>query len=210
MKGFHSKNVTVDIDRVARFAILAGWLIVAKDLVDEKGANLESRDVLGRSAIFYAAKSRNSSMLKYVGGIVGNDTLREEMSHHDTYGATPLHCAVMLPSRENAEFCLAAGADPDARTKADKSAVDLLLETTDCDQHNHIRLLLTLNAQLKSYLEIPIYVEGYEGYWKQGSDLFKINELQSDEGPLSSMLDRTSSPDHESLAWIHIPWTNVS
>jgi ankyrin repeat protein len=68
--------------------------------------------LLGRSAIFYAIASGDIDVLKYVVRAIDNtEAIKGEMNHQDSYGATPLDYAVMLPSQEAAEFCLAAGAD---------------------------------------------------------------------------------------------------
>jgi ankyrin repeat protein len=124
----YGKFGAIDIHRIARYATLKSCYGIVLDLVKHEGADLEIRDTLGRSAIFYAAMCDNLDMLKYVALAVGgpqilkdferqdrndlflkldyaDEKIRGEMGHQDVYGATPLHYAVKFGSFDHALFC---------------------------------------------------------------------------------------------------------
>ena len=187
---FGIKNIKVDINRVARFAIYYNKWDLVRYLVELQDAQLNQRDKLGRSAVFYAAACFNENMLIFVEGEVGTHTIREEMSHCDAFGATPLYYAAMSDWIDSVEFCLFAGARPNnvlvARQSQKRSVkVDFPVRASD-----EIGLLFTLYDQLRSYGDLPVY-----------------------HGTRTRLLDfLTDRPINEpdSQDWIHIPWTNVS
>lgn len=61
-----SKSMDVDVSRLARFALCINSLPLVKILVERHGADLRRRDVLGRSAIFYAAAADDFLIWKYL------------------------------------------------------------------------------------------------------------------------------------------------
>jgi hypothetical protein len=137
----------VDNDRVARYIVWAGNVELLNYFLFVTKADLTTRDVRGRSAIFYAVIQRNFSMLKYVAKTVGYSDFRAQVNRHDVYGLTPLHCATMVASLDYAVFCFTWGArgfqsDPNL-------SGGLLSSAKDNSQAEWMSRLLDLKFQLK-------------------------------------------------------------
>jgi hypothetical protein len=189
------RTMAVDIDRVARYAVLKGCREVVTYLSDREKADLKSRDVLGRSAIFYAASCMEFPMLETVTSIVGDQIVQAEMDRHDSCGFYPLHYAVEFSSIEVIEFCLLHGAD------VDTLSLGLLARLAE----PAFSVLLELYRRPRPYLEYPIHIVSYGrrskvwGYEKiKGVQAFLVTEA------------RKTTTNAKSVTWIHVPWTNVS
>ena len=207
---FRNQNVLVDINRITRYAIYAGRNELVQYLVEDERAKLQQKDKLGRSTTFYAAARKDSAMLEYIHGKMGNEIFREEMSHQDVNKETPWYSAVIIPSVANIEYCLAAGARPN-----DDVATQLENECSYGHEQEiskiQIQLLLALYTRLTKYLDLPVYAESFDDSNRYHA-LFKLHEMQTDPGLLPDVLQGRTERDspERGLTWIHIPWTNVS
>jgi ankyrin repeat protein len=91
-------------------AVSANKMEMAKFLV-ENGANATVRDRQGVSAVYFAAKNGNLELLQFL------IEKRALIDTPDSYGFTPLMEAILYDRFHIVECLLAAGANPEARTK---------------------------------------------------------------------------------------------
>lgn len=197
---FRRSNISVDINRITRYATKRRREEFVKYLVEEEGAKLEQKDKLGRSTIFYAIGSFDSTnMVEYICGKMGTETFQEEMSHQDVDKRTPWYYAATSASIANVEYCLAAGARPNDLEVTMLEKAPLTWE--ESKHPSQLLLILILYTHLQSYLDFPIYTEIRDKNNLPDTKLLKIRELHANPGLL---------PHSRGQAWIHIPWTNVS
>ena len=197
---FRTSNISVDINRITRYAAYERREEFVKYLVEEEGAKLEQKDKLGRSTIFYAvglSGTTGTIMVEYICSKMGTETFQEEMSHQDLNKRTPWYYVATSDSIANVEYCLAAGARPN-----DHEVIILEEAPFRREKSKHdIQLLLILFTHLRSYLDFPVYTEIIDENHLPDTKLLKIHELHAYPGLL---------PHSTGLTWIHIPWTNVS
>jgi hypothetical protein len=207
---FDNKNIVVDINRVTHLATHTGHIELIDYLVQTKGAKLEEKDNSGRSAIFYAAKSDSPETLKYVTRNFDGQALREQMNHKDADHWTPLHYAAMSSSLANVEICLDAGARPDGATLDALSTTASSPDYMSSTARPQIQLLLTMYSELKSYRDLPLYVEGSHTVNRYPA-LFTINQMQTEMDLMAPKgRPRSERGFGVNSTWIHVPWTNVS
>jgi hypothetical protein len=197
------EGLLVDIHRVARFAVSLGCRAIVGYLVNSMEADLERKDVAGRSASFYAAAWDTPTMLEYMDGPLGGmDTF--ELWSKDVDGWTPLHYAALSNVRlENIEYCLDSGAELEAKTNDGETALDLLRKQKDLPWAKYAELLLTPEWKWESYEKFP----GWAQSWSDDtfSTGFLMEDLKLSNVDIEVELDMVKSK----ITWIHIPWTNV-
>jgi len=200
IKQFRTKMIVVDVGRIMRFAIYRGLDEVASYLMDHEDANLQQEDTLKRTAIFYAAGSRDLNILKYVAEKMGPERFQEGLSCQDIHKKTPLYYASKSHSVDNVEFLLTAGAVPDDTTLKYWSGPPRDSGGLREDDVTQIRLLFLLYNELKLYRRFPVYSESQDQL-EFNTELFTVNDMQTNPEVLAQK---------QSLTWIHVPATNVS
>ncbi|KAI0533739.1 hypothetical protein GGR58DRAFT_505980 [Xylaria digitata] len=217
----HSQNLKPDVDRLARYAVYNNKLDLVKYLVEHNRANLTRRDILGRSAIFYALSPLSDiRILKYVVSEMRYKSTLEELNHKETENEeTPLHRAVSEGNTGAVEFLLALSAKADIKNKRGETSIDFLLRKrseeslpygvfSQFDMHRELRcqiLLLEFNKLLRSWPESNI------GCFRRPSigryDIYEfqlLDKLQEDLGALPGVI----VPNRQLRIWLHIPWAN--
>lgn len=212
------KNFTcsIDIDRIARLAIRTGSTDVANYLITNQAADLKRKDIVGRSAVFYAIGTRDLAVLDHVANVVGRDFFRVEMARADVDGRTVVHHAATTKSVELVEYCLAM-ADSDQPTpgnlKEQPKAGPLWLDKTQ-----EVELLIMARWRLQQYRDLPICATTYS-YNSDvalsiyhgncfSSTVFKVDDLQNGSKALGENMKKAR--ERGKGHWLHIPWTNVS
>ena len=144
---FRRSNISVDINRITRYATCRRHGNLVEYLVEEQGAKLEQKDKFGRSTIFYAVGTfsvTGAYMVEFIRGKMGTKTFQEEMSHQDVDKKTPWYYAATSASIANVEYCLAAGARPNNHEFTMLEQVPSWRE----ESKHHSQLLLTLYTHL--------------------------------------------------------------
>lgn len=197
-------NVEIDIDRVARFAIFAQQRSAVEYLVTQHHANLESKDVLGRSAITYATRR---DMLGHVLRLADSDIIRRAINQKDIYGVTPFLYAARWSSLNVFKLCLENNADFEIITKKGESALDLYLQRPLLNYSSllpdeiEIGLRIVLDGLLKTYPYFQVFVLQHPPGGAFVHFKMPIGELQN--VPILEY-------DRADGTWTHVPWTNVS
>jgi hypothetical protein len=185
-------------------------LTMLEYLVEECGASLLSRDMLGRTPVMYAAISHfelGPIALKYIAGKLADEKFFQiELNHQDVHGKTALHHAVQHNNQGVVQFCAEHGADPDILDKTGRSVWDFGWALG----HDPSLLLCTLfTRSIPSSLDLPLFFSGSQHPRESApvQGLLPIRALLNISTTGSS--NPVSTSDFDSLAWAHIPWTNV-
>ena len=212
------KNFTssIDIDRIARLAIWTRSTGVVDFLVTHRAADLKRKDIMGRSAVFYAVATKDLAMLHHVADVVGQDFFRAELTRADAYGRTPVHYVATTDYVELVEYCLAMAnsdhSDPAALTEEQKNG------TLSDDARQQVSLLIMAKWRLQRYRDLPICA--MKCLYKTDETLhvndryyflprvFKIDDLQNESKDLGEHMKQAREKGQ--MHWLHIPWTNVS
>ncbi|KAI1112388.1 hypothetical protein F5Y14DRAFT_422023 [Nemania sp. NC0429] len=198
-----SLKLELDIDRLARFAVYRNSLAVLAHLVEHEDADLTRRDILGRSAIFYAMRRfPDRQMLMYVALKMRQGSTLTDLDHQDANrGRTPLHYAVTLDSLDAVELLLAMDANTEIKCKSGKKPRDFLGRTYPFETI-HLSWCMGLLFEFKTLLQYQTRI-----YKKD----FGINLSEQSLGQLQDDLKLTATEPIESndtQTWLHIPWTN--
>ena len=205
--------VTVDIDRVLRYAILANRPRVVEYLLGNTRASVMSRDILDRTALFYAVSMRTTTTVLdlTINSMGERSTMYSELERQDLYGNTVAYYAAISPAVQNLESLLLACYDADLRTRIAQDTFSRLqgkgLSSTDCV------FILLLYGTLQRWLNFPVYVQHDADKMTGGSyrGVFTVGDLHAQFAHLNTFLEsgRYSDQVPNSLIWIHMPWTNV-
>jgi hypothetical protein len=202
----------VDVHRLLRYAIRAGRLPIVDYLLDNCKADLRAADVLGRSAIFFAAACPDVQMLEHISNRLANPVLlSDEAKRLDITGVTPLYYAREI---KTAECLLTEYAAQDDRILLIKSVLKVEIK-----KHNMqmIRLsdweyFLILYGWFYSDFNLPILM-GY-GVSERSGDrgICTVWDHISRTDLLARLLahQRKGKRTASEPIWVHIPWTNVS
>ncbi|KAI0203718.1 hypothetical protein F4808DRAFT_417637 [Astrocystis sublimbata] len=196
---FTESKLSVDIDRLARWAVHCSEPDVVKYLVEERRADLSSKDQLGRSAIFYC---RHREVFAYIvsRNVVSETEERYEIKHlnlKDDLGRTPLHYAVIFACEDVVEYLLAFNADINIQDTKGQVAVQYLNKSNSA---NTCRLLFALR-KLMDESKNP---HGIDAEFKESVQTGQqLTQLQSD---LVTGQDQGEDPCLP--FWIHLYWTN--
>jgi len=206
---------SIDIDRILRSAIWRRQLFIVKNLVEERGAQVAQLDILGRSAIFYAAKGP-LAIFEYVFLHLSDDldTRLKLLNAQDSNGETPLHHTRPSTHHDShtviSKFLLAEGADPSIKSKKGETAADLFERLVDSKGQGHGNceiFLLCASRRLANVLQDTRSVTGQLLEVRQGPSPKVIAYQQSIGQFLGKGTPWRRSKDY--LNWVHVPFTNV-
>ena len=194
----------IDIGRLLRCAVDNGILEMCKHLVEHHGADLRSRDLLGKSPIIYAfgAWHESKAIITYLTSKLSAETLQSELNHQDAFGRTALHYAIYKGNEDTMQFCFERGSDPSIRVNSGKSIWQILRTWNETD--NGCKLTILLYTHMKAHLNLPLF-------FFTGSDLFGRGKVINKGVPLekiSSILKMHRTEDMHRMQlmhWMHIP-----
>ncbi|KAI0382190.1 hypothetical protein F5Y04DRAFT_279974 [Hypomontagnella monticulosa] len=228
----NSRNLDLDIHRLLRWVIYTGkyGLTIVRYLVEVQHAELDKKDILGRSAIFYCRN--NYDLLSWIawhtrleddpGGDSGDDSeafpeddyeaFPKDLNHQDDYGRTPLHYAVELEDYTTVELLLALGAKIKIKDRGQKSVIDYVqkIQEESWDGSTLISLPIALRKLQTKKLSWSTC-----SHWAQRGHQYseRIHRLQEElEIDVYKMQEEDSDTESTStkycVSWVHVPWTN--
>lgn len=191
-------KLNLDIHRVARFAVYCGHLLAVKHLVEKEGADLTRRDVMDRSAIFYALPRccASAPMLEYVLAKMHNGSTITDLNRKDREHRTPLHYAAIGENVDCVELLFALDANIEIKDRDGKTPKDLI-----SPNRGDIMLLFAFKKLLQLCPEFT-YAD-YSPY--ETNSYLSLETLQVNTEPNECRVARENIP----FTWLHIPWTNV-
>lgn len=202
---------TMLMDRLLRYAVYHSRLSVVKYLVEREGARLEHQDIYGRTALFYATRNGDPSMLAFM-QTGTNETL--DLNHQDVAGETALHYAIEMSSfqsRDYVELLLVGGADPEIASNDGIMPIDIM--DSDPGVYGEVSDMSTMLycAFIRQLRPNPHWVCSVLNAYESGSHWCWCIEAKSlaygAENPLrgSSMGDNVLD-----ITWIHASSTDLS
>ena len=192
-----SEDITIDIERLLRCAVSNGKLGMCMHLVEQHGADLRSRDTLGRSPITYAfiRCSESIATLNYFSSKLSHNALQSELNQQDAFGRTALHYALYWENSVSVQFCIKRGSDPSIGENNGNSVWQIARKGGW--ESDSIWLTILLYTRLKEHLNFPIYFS-------------PVTDARDE------LVMRLSDPkftvehvEGQRMQWMHIPCTDV-
>lgn len=103
------------------------------DVLRRKGINVNARDNKGNTIVHHAVK-RRPEVMKYIIGLVGNQSDLISMENRD--GDTPLHVAVKNSKKESIEMLIEAGCDQGKRNRLQLTPAELAVKSESIEHVN--------------------------------------------------------------------------
>lgn len=226
-------GIAVDTDRILRFVAFrkpcAQENPFASFLAPNRIATPERTDILGRSALFYAAANiyRSGGPRELQSENLNPETVGRLLALRDIIGATPLHAAVAAGAYGFAERCLELGANASTRTLARETALDILYSSKNSISLVPAgrRIRTPQQRRLEVRLALDLFLEGYEGYrvhfnsWPRREEhVISVNDLHREAikyergaaMPVEAKFPVKYPLEQRELCCFHLPCTNVS
>ena len=192
-----SLDLAIDFGRLVRCAVSNGKLRMCKHLVEYHGADLRSRDILGRSPIIYAfiRGSGSTEILDYFADEMSQKALQSELNHQDAFGRTALHYASYQENSDALHFCIKQGCDPSICENNGNSLWQI--PSKGGWKSDNTWLTILLYTHLKAHLNLPIYFSGV--FEDRKEVIMRISDLNHTVGHIEG----------RHMQWVHIPCTDV-
>ncbi|KAI0186440.1 hypothetical protein EV127DRAFT_514460 [Xylaria flabelliformis] len=220
IKKCRALDISLDINRIARYAVYCNRISCLRHLVDHEQANLAQKDTFDRSAVFYSMVTFSIDneldndfsicipMLKYIDEIISSqnkDTSKmgELLGQADTNHWIPLQYAVHQVNTWGLEFALAKNSNPAIMNRrVDESIKSVIRDPRS--SWDEIDLIFELNKLLpilsSYYLAIIV---------RQNSMLMQLSDAIKGGWPSSPWSPWSYiKPNEYNMARLHLPCLN--
>lgn len=192
--------ISIDIDRLLRYAIGIGNLEVCNYLIEHHAANSRSRDTWGLSPVIYAGVAHRNpiAILKYLAKTMGTEAFRKELDHRDSSGWSAMHYALYRRPAHVLHFCYMQGGDTEFRNDDVNTDCGVDYDWKSWTPNDGNMLIVLLYTKFRALLNVPLGICGAN----QGSYFFANMSLDSPDISLEGLI---GCP----MQWVHVPFTNV-